>query len=91
MGGRGNMSSFFRVIHVRIGTRIDISISQWPPIWQTCTSREVDLNETNQIGAVDAIMPRSHDKLKTLNLHYNVNFGHPFGRGAINHEGVQPM
>ena len=42
-----------------------------------CTSREVNSNETNQVGVADVIASRSHDKLKTLYSHCHSAYGHP--------------
>ena len=51
--------------------RIDISISM-----RAITTTFVDLNETKQAGACDAITPRWRGKVKALFLHYHDVYVH---------------
>ena len=45
-------------------------------ISQAGTDREVDSNDTNQVGAGDVITSRLCKKLKSLYLHYQSAYGH---------------
>ena len=91
MVDRSNIITFFRVSHVRIDTKIDISISYGHQIWQAATSGEVDLNDTDHGSAGGVITSRSHDKLKTLYPNYNDAFDYQFGNSVIYCEGVLPI
>ena len=67
--------SFFQGIHVRIGIRIDTSISIRPMI-PNLLSRyiyRIWLKWDKSAGAGDIIKSRSRDKLKTLYLHYTLS------------------
>ena len=70
------MSSAFSKVVIDITTVISISIRPMTTNCQAGTSREVDSNEINQAGAGDVITSRSHDKIKTLYLHYQSVSGH---------------
>ena len=79
MADRGTEFSSFLGIHVGM----DISISIRPMITKFGKQAYLqDLNQMkfdtslNQAGAGDAITSRSHDKLKTLYLHYQSAYGY---------------
>ena len=55
MVDQGGEFSIFQSIHVRFGTRIDISISIRPMTTKADLSTGFDSNETNEAGADDVI------------------------------------
>ena len=85
MADRSGEFSFFQGIHVRIDIRIDLHFYKTYDhhIWEAITSTGFNSNETNQAGASDVIMSRSHDELKTLFLHYHRAYGHKTWQNCI--------
>ena len=78
MADREGEFNFFQRIHVRIGIRIDFSISIRPMI--TRFGNQIHLEDLTQIRIIKQVLVRhtwrSPDKPNTLHLHYQSVYGH---------------